>query len=107
MPPLLLTTFAARVFLVLCLALGAPMDVAAACLHFAPNGNFYSDGAYLPGKVGFNLADVNSVAEILDTLPAGVKGLSGSGNAAGSMSPSSMRCGRMSATRACSASTDR
>lgn len=56
------------------LALGAPIEVAAACFHFAPNGNFHSDGSYLPRKVGFNLADVNSVGEI-NALPAGAKGL--------------------------------
>jgi hypothetical protein len=42
--------------------------------HFAANGNFGARGQYLPGKAGFNLADVNSLAE-LNSLPAGVKGL--------------------------------
>lgn len=69
-----LAALAARALLVLPLPLGAPIAVGAACLHFTPNGNFHADGSYLPGKAGFNLADVNSVAEI-DALPAGAKGL--------------------------------
>ena len=43
-------------------------------VHFAANGNFGARGQYFPGKVGFNLADVNSLAE-LNSLPPGVKGL--------------------------------
>jgi hypothetical protein len=43
-------------------------------LHYAPNGNFGPRGDYLPGDVGFNLADVNSVDQI-DGLEVGVKGL--------------------------------
>jgi hypothetical protein len=43
-------------------------------LHYAPNSNLNSAGAYLPGAYGFNLADVSSVAQ-LDSLPVGVKGL--------------------------------
>ncbi len=43
-------------------------------LHYALQGNFDSGGNYLPGSIGFNLADVNSVAQ-LDSLPDGVKGL--------------------------------
>jgi hypothetical protein len=43
-------------------------------LHYAPNGNFGPTGDYLPGGVGFNLADVNSVSQI-ESLKAGVKGL--------------------------------
>lgn len=43
-------------------------------LHYAPNGNFDKDGQYLPGKIGFNLADVSSVSQ-LDSLGADVKGL--------------------------------
>jgi len=43
-------------------------------LHYAPNGNFSKDGHYLPGQAGFNLADVNSPAQ-LESLPDGVKGL--------------------------------
>jgi hypothetical protein len=42
--------------------------------HYAPNGNFGSNGSYLPGADGFNLADVSSVGT-LNSLPAGVKGL--------------------------------
>jgi hypothetical protein len=42
--------------------------------HYTANGNFGSSGRYLPGAVGFNLADVSSVSE-LDSLPAGVLGL--------------------------------
>jgi hypothetical protein len=43
-------------------------------LHFASNGNFDSNGNYLSGAVGFNLADVNSITQ-LNSLPDGVKGL--------------------------------
>jgi hypothetical protein len=43
-------------------------------LHYASNGNFSSSGTYLPGVLGFNLADVSSVAQ-LNSLPDGVKGL--------------------------------
>jgi hypothetical protein len=43
-------------------------------IHYAPNGNFSSNGNYLPGAYGFNLADVSGVAA-LNSLPAGVKGL--------------------------------
>jgi hypothetical protein len=43
-------------------------------LHYAPNGNFDRDGRYLPGKIGFNLADVSSVRQ-LDSLGVDVKGL--------------------------------
>jgi hypothetical protein len=42
--------------------------------HYAANGNLDSSGHYLPGALGFNLADVSSVRE-LDSLPAGVLGL--------------------------------
>jgi hypothetical protein len=42
--------------------------------HYAPNGNFDSNGNYLPGTVGFNLAEVNNVTQ-LNSLPEGVKGL--------------------------------
>src|ERR1700757_2232824 len=59
---------------VFCIALGASAEIHTARLHFAPNGNFASNGDFLPGKVGFNLAEVTSVSA-LDTLPAGVKGL--------------------------------
>jgi hypothetical protein len=43
-------------------------------LHYAANGNFNSKGDYLPGAVGFNLADVSNVRQ-LNSLPEGVKGL--------------------------------
>jgi hypothetical protein len=43
-------------------------------LHYAANGNFNSNGRYLPGAAGFNLADVSTVAQ-LNSLPDGVKGL--------------------------------
>jgi hypothetical protein len=45
-----------------------------ATLHFTSNGNFDSNGNYLPGAAGFNLADVNSVTQ-LKSLPDGVRGL--------------------------------
>jgi hypothetical protein len=43
-------------------------------LRYALHGNFDSNGNYLPGSIGFNLADVSSVAQ-LNALPDGVKGL--------------------------------
>jgi hypothetical protein len=43
-------------------------------LHYASNGNFSPNGSYLPGAVGFNLADVSKLAQ-LNSLPDGVKGL--------------------------------
>ena len=43
-------------------------------LHYGPNHNFAVDGTYLPGELGFNLADLNTVDQ-LDSLPHGVKGL--------------------------------
>jgi len=43
-------------------------------LHHAPNRNFDARGNYLPGKVGFNVADV-STAKQLNSLPNGVKAL--------------------------------
>jgi Putative Ig domain len=43
-------------------------------LHYAPNGNFDSNGSYLPGADGFNLADVSDVGT-LNSLPTGVMGL--------------------------------
>ena len=43
-------------------------------VHYATNGNFGAKGNYLPGKAGFNLADVSNVRQ-LDALPAGVRGL--------------------------------
>src|SRR5262249_22613942 len=60
-------------------AFGVALDVPAVAapktpLHHAPNRNFDLRGNYLPGRVGFNLADVSSVAQ-LNSLPNGVKGL--------------------------------
>lgn len=43
-------------------------------MHYAPNGNFASNGAYSPGADGFDLADVSNV-DTLNSLPTGVKGL--------------------------------
>lgn len=43
-------------------------------LHYAANGNFDSNGNYLPGAYGFNVADISSASE-LNGLPAGVEGL--------------------------------
>src|SRR5258706_14471756 len=43
-------------------------------MHYALQGNFDPVGNYLPGSIGFNLADVNNVAQ-LDSLPDGVNGL--------------------------------
>src|ERR1039458_3810156 len=41
--------------------------------HYSGNGNF-SGSSYLPGAVGFNLADVSS-NDVAAALPAGVKAL--------------------------------
>jgi hypothetical protein len=43
-------------------------------LHYAPNANFDSNGNYLPGADGFNLADISDVGT-LNSLPTGVLGL--------------------------------
>jgi hypothetical protein len=43
-------------------------------LHYAPNSNFDSNGNYLPGADGFNLADLSDVGT-LNSLPTGVMGL--------------------------------
>jgi hypothetical protein len=51
-------------------------------LHYAPNGNFGAQGQFLPREAGFNLADVNSLAQ-LQSLPDGVKGLVWVGQCAG------------------------
>jgi hypothetical protein len=45
-----------------------------ATLHYAANGNFAPDGRYLPGRDGFNLADVSTPAQLAG-LPTGVRGL--------------------------------
>jgi hypothetical protein len=42
--------------------------------HFAANHNFDDAGRYLPGDIGFNLADVSRPSQ-LDLLPEGVLGL--------------------------------
>jgi hypothetical protein len=51
-------------------------------LHLAANGNFAANGEFLPGKVGFDLADVSNRGQ-LDRLPDGVKGLVWMGLCAG------------------------
>jgi len=43
-------------------------------LHYAPNGDISGSGAYLPGALGFNLADI-SASWVLAYLPKGVKAL--------------------------------
>ncbi len=43
-------------------------------LHYAANSNISASGSYVPGRLGFNLADIGSKDE-LDGLPKGVKGL--------------------------------
>lgn len=43
-------------------------------LHYAANGNFAANGSYLPGRYGFDLADV-STPDQLAALPTGVLGL--------------------------------
>jgi hypothetical protein len=43
-------------------------------LHYAPGANFDSNGNYLPGADGFNLADISNVGT-LNSLPTGVVGL--------------------------------
>ncbi len=66
---------AASVLFMLTLVLDAPARIGPrSALHYAANGNFDSNGNYLPSAVGFNLADVGSVTQ-LDSLPDGVKGL--------------------------------
>ncbi len=42
--------------------------------HYAPNANFSSGNVFLPGAMGFNLADVSSASQ-MPLLPAGVKAL--------------------------------
>lgn len=43
-------------------------------LHYGPNHNFDAENHYVPGKIGFNLADVSDVKQ-LDSLPNGIEGL--------------------------------
>lgn len=52
----------------------APLPPSGATLHYAANDNFDSNGKYILGSLGFNLADVSS-RSLLDLLPAGVRGL--------------------------------
>jgi hypothetical protein len=64
----------ANVWLMLTVMLGAPAHSAPRTdLHHAPNHNFDAKGNFLPGKVGFNLADISNTRQ-LDALPKGVKG---------------------------------
>lgn len=51
-----------------------PGRAVAARLHYAANGNFAANGRYLPGRYGFNLADV-STPDQLAALPPAVLGL--------------------------------
>lgn len=59
-------------------AICGPASVAAAVpvtgLHYAPNGDLSGSGAYLPGALGFNMADI-SASWMLAHLPKGVKAL--------------------------------
>jgi SAM-dependent methyltransferase len=73
---------ATRVLLMLGVMLGTAHGAPKTALHHAPNGNFDSKGNYRPGKIGFNLADVNSVPQ-LSSLPNGVKGLAWIGQCKG------------------------
>lgn len=73
---------AAWALLLLRAVLAAHTDAADTRLHLAANGNFDANGDYLPGRVGFNLADVSSVRE-LGSLPSGVKGLAWVGRCGG------------------------
>lgn len=43
-------------------------------LHYSANGNFDRHSHFLPGKAGFNVADVSTASQ-LDTLPDGVHAL--------------------------------
>lgn len=52
----------------------APGSASVATLHYTANGNIGPTGEYLPGRLGFNLADVGSKSA-LDQLPAGVSGM--------------------------------
>jgi len=64
----------ASVLYVLCVIWGTAAGDGTTLLHYASNGNFDRNGVYLPGKTGFNLADVSRI-EDLSSLPAGVKAL--------------------------------
>ncbi|SEL48401.1 hypothetical protein [Streptacidiphilus jiangxiensis] len=52
---------------------GSPLGPSTA-LHYTANGNFDPSGAYTPGGLGFNIADVSSPALLAD-LPAHVQAL--------------------------------
>ena len=56
------------------IAISGPASVASAApvtgLHYAPNGDISGSGAYLPGALGFNLADI-SASWVLAYLPKG------------------------------------
>jgi len=54
-------------------------------LHYTANGNITSSGAYLPGALGFNLADI-SASWVLRYLPTGVKALVWLGDCGGARS---------------------
>lgn len=54
-------------------------------LHYAPNGNISSSGAYLRGALGFNLADISG-SWALRHLQAGVKALVWLGDCGGATS---------------------
>lgn len=63
--------------MLLTVGLGAAQQGTAASgtqLHYAANGNFDENSVYLPGRAGFNLADVQTLHE-LRALPDGVRGL--------------------------------
>jgi hypothetical protein len=68
------------IFLGLVLGAAKPFELAAgpdfrrfpAPLHYTPNKNFDAEGKFLPGKVGFNLADVGDPAR-MRSLPKDVK----------------------------------
>lgn len=65
----------AAALLILGLTLGVPAHgEPKADLHLAANHNFDAKGKYVPGRLGFNLADV-SLSTQLGALPNGVKAL--------------------------------
>jgi SAM-dependent methyltransferase len=72
---LLTALLTASALLILGLILGAPAHGEPKTeLHHAPNRNFDARGNYLPGKVGFNVADVSAARQI-NSLPHSVKAL--------------------------------
>jgi hypothetical protein len=65
-----LASLIAALLLIADVALGDPIVVGPKTqLHYAPNGNFDSHGNFVPGRSGFNLADVGSVAELHALAP--------------------------------------